>query len=50
MSAIRIAVKAPNQKIDDQIVVCSLDWSVLRFKAHLANVYPNKPVSISNVI
>ncbi|RWS01892.1 homocysteine-responsive endoplasmic reticulum-resident ubiquitin-like domain member 2 protein isoform X2 [Dinothrombium tinctorium] len=40
---IKLIVKAPNQKFDDQTVNCNLDWSVLQLKEHLSKVYPLKP-------
>uniref|UniRef100_A0A4D5R985 Homocysteine-responsive endoplasmic reticulum-resident ubiquitin-like domain member 2 protein n=1 Tax=Scolopendra viridis TaxID=118503 RepID=A0A4D5R985_SCOVI len=42
-SPVRIIVKAPNQKIEDHIVESSLNWSVLKLKTHLSEIYPNKP-------
>jgi hypothetical protein len=44
-SAIKLIIKAPNQKIDDQTMAASLDWTILRLKTHLSTAYPNKPVS-----
>lgn len=40
---VRLIVKAPNQQIEDQIIKCELGWTIGRLKAHLAEVYPNKP-------
>ncbi|XP_071785593.1 homocysteine-responsive endoplasmic reticulum-resident ubiquitin-like domain member 2 protein isoform X1 [Asterias amurensis] len=40
---VTISIKAPNQRLGDQTVECFLDWSVLKLKNHLANVYPSKP-------
>ncbi|KAK8769622.1 hypothetical protein V5799_013912 [Amblyomma americanum] len=38
-----LVIRAPNQKIGDQQVYCSLDWSVQQLKQHLSKVYPNNP-------
>lgn len=39
-----LIVKAPNQKIDDQVYICNQEWSVLKLKNHIKDNYPNKPV------
>lgn len=42
-TSVRLVVKAPNQQIDDQVVECTLDWTVQKLKTHLSEVYPSKP-------
>lgn len=42
MSA-KLVIKAPNQKIEDQTIECEPDWSVLRLKHHLTEIYPTNP-------
>lgn len=41
---VKLIIRAPNQNFDDQIIYCNTDWTVLRLKNHLSEVYPNKPV------
>ena len=43
--SITLVIKTPNQRVRDIEVSCLLDWTVEKLKAHLANVYPTKPVS-----
>lgn len=43
---VKLIVKAPNQEIDDEIIECTLEWTVARLKDHLAQVYPTKPVRL----
>lgn len=38
-----LVVKAPNQKIDDQRIECTGDWTVNQLKRHLSQVYPTNP-------
>ncbi|XP_050396732.1 homocysteine-responsive endoplasmic reticulum-resident ubiquitin-like domain member 2 protein [Patella vulgata] len=40
---ITLIVKAPNQRIADQNVECTLSWTIRKLKEHLQHVYPNKP-------
>ncbi|ESO89779.1 hypothetical protein LOTGIDRAFT_124564 [Lottia gigantea] len=40
---ITLIVKAPNQRIADQNVECTLGWTIRKLKEHLQHVYPNKP-------
>jgi len=42
---IRLVIKAPNQRVEDQTVECMLEWTVRKLKRHLETVYPSKPVS-----
>lgn len=44
-SPVTLVVKAPNQKIDDQKVECTNDWTVNDLKHHLSKVYPTNPVN-----
>uniref|UniRef100_A0A8C5N9R4 Uncharacterized protein n=1 Tax=Gouania willdenowi TaxID=441366 RepID=A0A8C5N9R4_GOUWI len=44
---VTLVIRAPNQKYDDQTINCCQDWTVEKLKAHLADVYPCKPVSVS---
>lgn len=41
---VKLVIKAPNQKYDDQTIYCSLHWTVGRLKNHIADVYPSRPV------
>lgn len=43
---VTVVIKAPNQKYEDQTIVCFLDWTVERLKNHISNVYPSKPASL----
>lgn len=45
MSAIPVIliVKAPNQQIDDQTILCDETWTIAKLKGHLSEVYPSKP-------
>jgi hypothetical protein len=43
MVFIKLIIKAPNQKLDDQTVNCDLEWTVRTLKSHLSTVYPTKP-------
>ncbi|XP_043279506.1 homocysteine-responsive endoplasmic reticulum-resident ubiquitin-like domain member 2 protein [Venturia canescens] len=48
---VKLIVKAPNQEIQDQIIECTLEWTVARLKDHLFQVYPTKPkVEEQNII
>lgn len=47
---ITLAIKAPNQQIEDQIIKCKLDWSVAKLKGYIHEIYPNKPVSVFTLI
>ncbi len=42
---VKLVVKAPNQKIADHTVDCDHGWTIGKLKQHLANTYPNNPVS-----
>ncbi|KAK3085278.1 hypothetical protein FSP39_000958 [Pinctada imbricata] len=42
-SRIKLTIRAPNQRVDDQTVECMLGWTVKKLKQHLQIVYPNKP-------
>ncbi|XP_067623917.1 homocysteine-responsive endoplasmic reticulum-resident ubiquitin-like domain member 2 protein [Eurosta solidaginis] len=42
-TSVKLLIKASNQQYDDQILDIDLLWTVKRLKAHLAQVYPNKP-------
>ncbi|XP_068189149.1 homocysteine-responsive endoplasmic reticulum-resident ubiquitin-like domain member 2 protein [Antennarius striatus] len=42
---VRLVIRAPNQRYDDQTVNCQQDWTVEKLKAHLSDVYPSKPSS-----
>ena len=46
---VTLVVKAPNQKFGDLTVECALGWTIRKLKEHLATVYPNKPVSLSEI-
>ena len=50
LAPVTLVVKAPNQKIDDQVVECGLGWTIQKLKRHLSTVYPNKPVNICIII
>lgn len=41
---VTLVIKAPNQKIADQKIECTVDWTVRQLKQHLAKVYPTNPV------
>lgn len=45
-----LVIRAPNQKYDDQTINCCHNWTVEKLKAHLSDVYPSKPVSITTRI
>lgn len=45
-NVIKLLVKAPDQRIDDHVIECQLDWSVEKLKHHLEESYPSNPVSI----
>lgn len=47
-SPVVLVIRAPNQKYSDQTINCCQNWTVEKLKAHLADVYPSKPVSISH--
>lgn len=47
-NALKLIVKTPNQKIDDQVYTCDPEWSVYSLKNHIKNNYPSKPVSLSS--
>lgn len=40
---VTLVIKAPNQKIADQKIECTVDWTVRQLKQHLAKVYPTNP-------
>lgn len=42
-AGVRLIIKAPNQQIEDQIVICELGWTIRKLKDYLAEVYPSKP-------
>ena len=44
-SEIKIVVKSPAQKSEDQTITCSLDWTVSKLKQYLSQNFPMKPVS-----
>lgn len=50
MTAVNLVVKAPNQKIDDQVRSVELGWSVLQLKTFLSTDYPSKPVSLNSLM
>lgn len=41
--SLQLVIKVPNQTITDQTVDCALNWSILRLKTHIFNVFPTKP-------
>lgn len=41
--SVTLVIKAPNQKIADQKIECTIDWTVQKLKQHLAKVYPTNP-------
>lgn len=41
--SIKLIVKAPIQTVEDKIVDCDLTWTVAKLKAHISEIYPNKP-------
>lgn len=43
-SPLILVVKAPNQKIEDQKIECTGDWTVNELKRHLSKVYPTNPM------
>lgn len=43
-SPVTLVIRAPNQRISDQTLICFLDWSVEKLKKHISNVYPSKPL------
>ena len=47
LPGVTLVVKAPNQKIEDQVIECGLEWTIRKLKEHLSMVYPNQPVSVS---
>ena len=47
LNPVTLIVKAPNQQIDDQVVKCEREWTIMQLKGHLQKVYPFEPVSIS---
>lgn len=40
----KLIIRAPSQNIEDQVIICNMDWTISRLKIHLSEVYPNKPV------
>lgn len=40
-----LVVRAPNQRVADQVVEVKPQWTVKELKQHLSNVYPSQPVS-----
>lgn len=40
---LQLLIKAPNQNIEDLVITCQMDWTVLKLKKHLSEVYPNHP-------
>lgn len=40
---IQLVIKAANQKFDDHVVHCNLEWTIERLKRHLSREYPNRP-------
>jgi hypothetical protein len=42
--SVTLVIKAPNQKIADQKIECTVDWTVQKLKQHLAKVYPTNPM------
>ncbi|XP_051171595.1 homocysteine-responsive endoplasmic reticulum-resident ubiquitin-like domain member 2 protein [Leptopilina boulardi] len=42
-AGVRLIIKAPNQQIEDQIIICELGWTIRKLKDYLAEVYPSKP-------
>lgn len=49
-SPVTLVIRAPNQKYNDQTINCYQNWTVEKLKAHLSDVYPSKPVSMSHLI
>lgn len=45
--SVTLIIKAANQSVPDEHIVCDADWSVLLLKNHLSSVHPAKPVSSS---
>lgn len=43
---LQLLIKAPNQNIEDLVITCQMDWTVLKLKKHLSEVYPNHPVNM----
>lgn len=43
--SVTLIIKAANQSVPDEHIVCDADWSVLLLKNHLSSVHPAKPVS-----
>ena len=46
---VTLKVKAPNNKIEDQVIQCESSWTVDKLKLHLSEVYPSKPVSTRRI-
>lgn len=44
-SEIKVILKTPTQKTEDQIIKCNLDWTVLKLKDFISENNPLKPVS-----
>lgn len=44
---VTLVIRAPNQKYGDQTINCCQTWTVEKLKAHLSDVYPSKPVSVT---
>jgi hypothetical protein len=42
---VTLIVKAPNQQVEDQKILCELNWTIRKLKGYLSEVYPSKPVS-----
>merc|ERR1719394_1472782 len=40
---VTLVIKAPSQRMEDQIVDCVPSWTVKKLKKHLESVYPSKP-------
>lgn len=47
---VTIIVKAPNQQFEDQTIRCEISWTIKRLKNYLSEVYPNKPVSVQQIL
>uniref|UniRef100_A0A1W7RAE0 Homocysteine-responsive endoplasmic reticulum-resident ubiquitin-like domain member 2 n=1 Tax=Hadrurus spadix TaxID=141984 RepID=A0A1W7RAE0_9SCOR len=41
--SVKVLIKTPNQKVNDQSLECLLDWTVNRLKLHISETYPGKP-------
>lgn len=42
---IKVIVKTPAQKTEDQTIQCNLNWTVAKLKNEISEKFPLKPVS-----